>query len=168
MHFKGLLYRALNPFYASEPLSGEGAKRFGGRFNLKGSAALYTSLSPQTAIRESNQVGSLQPTMLVCYEASINKVFDTNNADLLKSYSYLAEQLSADDWREQMNTVGKSSTQLFSQRLISEGYAGLLVRSFAAGTTAQDQNLVLWDWEKTGSNSLTVIDDERRLSYRFD
>ncbi|MEM9765192.1 MAG: RES family NAD+ phosphorylase, partial [Pseudomonadota bacterium] len=69
---RGLLYRALNPVYAGEPLSGRGAALHGGRFNARGTPALYLSLSPATALREANQVGTLQPTTLVAYEAALD------------------------------------------------------------------------------------------------
>ncbi len=69
--YKGALYRALNPVYAREPLSGRGAELYGGRFNQKGIPALYTALDPATALREANQVGSLQPTLLVSYRADL-------------------------------------------------------------------------------------------------
>jgi RES domain-containing protein len=59
MRHDGELYRALNPIYAREPLSGRGAELYGGRFNPKGVPALYTSLSVMTALREANQVGNL-------------------------------------------------------------------------------------------------------------
>ncbi|WP_369334366.1 RES domain-containing protein, partial [Stenotrophomonas maltophilia] len=39
LRHEGKLYRALNPAYASEPLSGRGAELYGGRFNPKGTAA---------------------------------------------------------------------------------------------------------------------------------
>ena len=64
MHYRGLLYRALNPIRAREPLSGEGARLHGGRFNPKGILALYTAMSVMNAIREANQIGTLRPTML--------------------------------------------------------------------------------------------------------
>ena len=54
--YEGKLYRAINPIYAREPLSGRGAELYGGRFNPKGVAALYASLSIMTALREANQV----------------------------------------------------------------------------------------------------------------
>ena len=60
--YQGLLYRAINPVHAREPLSGEGARRHGGRFNPRGLPALYTSRSVMTAVREANQIGTLQPT----------------------------------------------------------------------------------------------------------
>jgi RES domain-containing protein len=63
--YQGKLYRALNPVYAQEPLSGRVAELYGGRFNPKGVPALSTSLAVLTALREANQVGNLQPTTLV-------------------------------------------------------------------------------------------------------
>ena len=168
MHFKGLLYRALNPLYAKEPLSGHGSKLYGGRFNSKGLATLYTSLSPETAIRESNQVGNLQPTMLVCYRADIDGIFDSSSPELLNKYDLTSDQLAADNWRDQMIVEGRSTTQKFAMRLIDDGYTGLLVRSYAHGTTTRDKNLVLWRWGKKTSVNLQVIDDEDRLTYRIE
>ena len=52
MHYTGLLYRALNPVWARDPLSGAGAARYGGRFNRIGRPALYTAFDPATALRE--------------------------------------------------------------------------------------------------------------------
>ncbi|MBU0773728.1 MAG: RES domain-containing protein, partial [Alphaproteobacteria bacterium] len=84
MHFTGLLYRAHNPVWSREPLSGEGAARFGGRFNRIGRIALYTSLAPETALREANQVGTLQPTTLVAYQADIGPLLDGRDAAALQ------------------------------------------------------------------------------------
>ena len=50
--YQGPLYRALNPVYARQPLSGRGARLYGGRFNPKGVPALYTAFDPATALRE--------------------------------------------------------------------------------------------------------------------
>lgn len=79
LHDHGQLYRALKPIYAREPLSGRGAELYGGRFNRKGMPALYTSLSIITALWEANQIGNLQPTTLVSYNADFERVFDTRD-----------------------------------------------------------------------------------------
>lgn len=50
--FRGLVYRAHAPRWATAPLSGEGAARHGGRFNPIGMAALYTALGLETAWTE--------------------------------------------------------------------------------------------------------------------
>ena len=163
MHFQGLLYRALNPIRAREPLSGEGARLHGGRFNPKGVPALYTALSVMTAIREANQIGTLQPTTLVSYEADITPVFDATDADALGTYDMTPTDLAAEDWRLQMRAHGKAPTQILAERLIADGYAGLRVPSFAKGASVEDLNMVLWVWGSTLPAKLVLIDDEGRL-----
>ena len=93
--YSGKVYRALNPIYAREPLSGEGARRYGGRFNPRGTSALYCSLSIMTAVREANQVGTLQPTTLVAYEAEIDNIFDATDEAALRDEGMDAAALAA-------------------------------------------------------------------------
>lgn len=54
---KGLsitVYRSAGPEYANtaDLVSGEGSRRYGGRWNPAGVAAVYGSLTPQTAMEE--------------------------------------------------------------------------------------------------------------------
>ena len=100
--YTGPLFRALNPVYARAPLSGRGAELHGGRFNAKGTSALYTSLDPATALREANQVGSLQPTILVSYKADLGPIFDTRDQDGLERYGTTAVMLADPAWRMKM------------------------------------------------------------------
>jgi RES domain-containing protein len=164
MHVRGKLYRALNPIYASEPLSGRGAELYGGRFNRKGTPALYLSLSVMTALREANQAGSLQPTTLVSYDADIERVFDSRDEAALRAKGMDGAALSDATWRDQMKTAGEAKTQSFGRGLAAAGYHGLLVTSFVPGATDDDLNLVLWKWSETPPCRLTLIDDEHRLS----
>jgi len=164
MLFQGALYRALNPVYAREPLSGRGAALYGGRFNRKGTPALYTSLSVMTALREANQAGSLQPTVLVSYDADIGRVFDSRDEEALREEGMDAAALADTAWRDRMKAAGQAETQAFAQRLAEAGYHGLLVKSFAPGATGGDLNLVLWEWSDAPPCRLTLIDDENRLS----
>lgn len=162
--FHGKLYRALNPIYAREPLSGRGAELYGGRFNPKGVPALYASLSVMTALREANQVGNLQPTTLVSYDADLEHVFDSRDDGALRMHEMDAAVLSDTTWRDQMKTIGEAKTQAFARRLVDAGFDALLVRSFAPGATAEDLNLVLWRWGTDAPARLVLIDDENRLS----
>ncbi|EPX78596.1 RES family NAD+ phosphorylase [Litoreibacter arenae] len=161
--YTGPLYRALNPVYAREPLSGRGADLYGGRFNTKGTPALYTALDPATALREANQVGSLQPTILVSYAADLGPVFDTRDEGALEQYSMTAALLADPAWRTRMLDGQAVPTQDFARSLIGDGFAGLLIRSFAKGAAASDFNIVLWNWTGDGC-TLSVVDDEDRLS----
>jgi RES domain-containing protein len=160
--YRGQVYRALNPVYARTPLSGQGAELYGGRFNSKGTPSLYTSLDPLTALREANQVGNLQPTVLVSYRAAIAPVLDAREPGQLAAYGLTHDALGDPGWRLAMLNGLRVPTQDFASVLIAEGYAGLLVRSFARGATDTDLNLVLWRWSAAGC-SLEVVDDEGRL-----
>lgn len=164
--YRGHLFRALNPIYAREPLSGRGAKLYGGRFNPKGVPALYTSLNIMTALREANQIGSLQPTTLVSYDADIRHIFDARDTVALASQGMDAKMLADPTWRDQMKQRGAAPTQAFARELVEQGFQGLLVRSFAPGTTEDDLNLVIWRWGDAPPSRLTLIDDEGRLSSR--
>ncbi len=163
MQYTGKLYRALNPVYAREPLSGQGAALHGGRFNPKGMPALYLATSFPTAIREANQVGDLQPTVIVSYEADIAGVFDGRDAAELGRLGMSAADLADPSWRDAMKASGKAPTQLLAETLVGEGFNGLLVRSFARGSRDQDINLVLWKWGELPPAQLVLIDDEQRL-----
>lgn len=163
MRFHGTLYRALNPIYACDPMSGRGAELYGGRFNKKGVPALYLSLSVMTALREANQVGSLQPTTLISYDAVIERVFDTSDVAALKAEGMDPSTLADPTWRDQMKAAGEAGTQVFARRLSAAGYHGLLVRSFASGAGDEDLNLVLWAWSAKAPSRLILIDDENRL-----
>ncbi|MES2664929.1 MAG: RES domain-containing protein [Pseudomonadota bacterium] len=158
MRFGGIVYRALNPVWVADPLSGEGARRFGGRFNPKGMAALYTTLDPVTALREVSQVGQpLQPTLLISFRADVDPVFDACDAGLLAAQGLTQADLAADDWRVRPDPAG----QVLARNLCAQGYAGLLGPSYARMAAAGARNLVLWRWTPA---SLCLIDDDARLA----
>ena len=161
--YRDKLYRALNPVWASKPLSGDGAARFGGRFNAVGMPALYCSLRPLTALREANQVGDLQPTVLVAYNAQIEQVFDGRSVGALADFRMTVELLADPRWRDEVAANAEAQTQTFARSLIERGYNGLLVPSFARGAGADDLNLVLWRWGPKPPSRIELIDDENRL-----
>jgi len=63
-----------------------------------------------------------------------------------------------------MKAICEAKTQGFARRLMSTGHNGLIVRSFAPGSTADDLNLVLWRWGDSSPARLVLIDDKNRLS----
>jgi RES domain-containing protein len=117
-----------------------------------------------TAVREANQVGNLQPTTLVCYDAEINGIFNCAKEAALLAEGIDAGALSAFTWRDEMRSSGEARTQTFARTLVAKGYNGLLVQSFAPGSSDQDLNLVLWRWGDGPPVRLTLIDDEGRLT----
>ncbi len=161
--YVGQLYRAVNPVYARTPLSGRGAELYGGRFNAKKTPALYTTLDPVGALREANQVGSLQPTILIAYSADLKLIFDTRDVRQLNRRGMSDAVLGDPGWRAKMLGGEDAPTQKFADDLIVDGFVGLLVRSYAKGSTETDLNIVLWRWSGSGCR-LDIVDDEDRLS----
>jgi RES domain-containing protein len=52
---------------------------------------------------------------------------------------------------------------IVARRLMSEGFAGILVPSFAPGATEADVNLVLWIWGDALPHKITPYDPHERL-----
>jgi RES domain-containing protein len=164
MRLQAVVYRALNPVWVGDPLSGEGAKRYGGRFNPKGLAALYCTLDPVTAMREVSQIGQpLQPTILVSFQADVDPVFDATDAAALAGQGMTPAALAADDWRVHMAEGRDAPTQRLARRLFQTGHAGMLAPSYARMAPPQARNLILWRWSP---ETLRLIDDEMRLTPR--
>ena len=77
-------------------------------------------------------------------------MFDTREAGQLSACGMTNEMLADSGWRLAMLEGQRVPTQDFARNLIAEGYAGLLVRSFAKGAGDADLNLVLWKWGDSG------------------
>ncbi len=58
-----------------------------------------------------------------------------------------------------MNVRGEAPTQQLARGLKNAGFHGLVVRSFAPGTTDADLNIVLWTW---GTSLKPSVSDRRR------
>lgn len=165
MRFRGLVYRAHNPHWSWTPLSGEGARRHGGRFNRRGIPALYTSLDPLTAIREAQPLGRpMQPLTLCAYEVDVEPVFDTLDKAQRRTLGVSDSDLACPAWEAEMLAGSVPASQALADRLIAAGYAGMRVRSFAVGTSTGDLNLVMWTWGTDRPARVVLIDDEGRLS----
>ena len=167
MRFSGIVYRCHNPEWAWTPLSGEGARLHGGRFNRRGVATFYGSLAPLTAIRETQPLGgALQPLTLCSYEVDAEPVFNTTDPLNLTAAGVSQAELACPAWEAEMLAGLVPASQRLGERLLEAGYVGMLVRSFAAGAGAGDLNLVLWRWGDAYPARLTLVDDEARLARR--
>ena len=165
MRFRGLVYRAHNPQWSWTPLSGEGARRHGGRFNQRGVPALYTSLAPLTVIREALPLGRpMQPLTLCAYEVDAEPVFDATNDERRRALGVTEADLACPTWEAEMLAGFVPAPQALADRLIAAGYAGIQVRSYATGAGLADLNLVLWKWGDNLPARVILIDDEGRLS----
>lgn len=177
MRFRGYAYRAHKPRWAWEnPLSGEGARRRGGRFNRPGTPTFYTALSLFGAVREVSQpLFPLQPVLLCSYDVDVEPVFDATDESDLAAVGAAAADLDCADWEQRMLEEEVPASQRLAERLIARGYAGMIVPSFVptglpdaeelSGESGDDdRNLVLWEWGDSLPSRVRLVDDEGRLA----
>lgn len=165
MRFTGPVYRAINPRWAGDPLSGKGACLHGGRFNQRGRPALYTAMSPHTALREIDQIlGRFQPILVCQYEVDIEPVFDARDPDIRRAEGVDWIELDCPDWQDLMDLGQTPPSHALAERLVAAGYVAMLAPSFAHGAEAGDTNLVLWKWGDDLPARVRLVDDQGRLA----
>lgn len=89
-----LVYRLYKSTYIRDPLSAEGARRAGGRWNPKGIPILYTSATPELALLEI--IAHLNPMQsLKNYLDRTSRIINEDFAFTLSAYlSRLAQMIS--------------------------------------------------------------------------
>ncbi len=154
-----ILWRAFVPRWAYLPLSGEGAARFGGRWNPVGEPTIYAARELSTAWAEYNQ-GFVQHPALIAQLA----LTGANLADLTEENQL--EKLGVDasihrcEWRADLEEERMPATHLLREQLVHQGFDGLVYPSFMSrGGTC----VALWHWNRSGAPDLVVVDPEHRL-----
>lgn len=147
---QGRWFRVLKPRYAHEPVSGEGARLVGGRFNRMGIAALYLSADPQTAYAEYTQTLYDRPGLMCSYEVDLAPVIDLRNEAVLDALGVATTDL-AGRWIGIKEPPG----QRLSERLIAEGWVVALYRS---AQRPEGTNLVVWSWAANAPRKVKLVD----------
>ena len=164
MRIRAVVYRAHDPRWAWTPLSGEGARRRGGRFNRQGLPALYLSFSLSAAVREASPIGRrLQPLVLCAYEVDVDPVFDALDPSARAALSVGQAEIDCPTWRHDMFSGQTPASQALADRLVAAGFSGMRVGSYAAGAGERDVNLVLWRWGDRLPTRVALIDEDDRL-----
>lgn len=162
--FQGIVYRAHDPKWAFDPVSGHGAALYGGRFNKPGTPMLYTATSIMGAITEAAQgmVMRLQPLTIVSYQVDHAAVLDLSTPAVCDDAGVAWEHVTC-DWAYRQ-TIGEwPPSWALSEKLRLEGVGAILVPSLAVGARAHDTNLVFWAWGDQPALRVTVIDDHAHL-----
>ena len=164
MRHRGLVYRAHNPYWSFSPLSGEGARQDGGRFNPKGTAALYTSLTETVALAEYHQgfPRRPQPATLCAYEVDCADIADLTDAATRSALHVQETDLSC-PWEWLVGIGQQPPSWVLAARLIQQGLAGIVVPSFAVNAPPNGKNLVFWRWDNVLPHQVVLIDDDERL-----
>lgn len=164
MRFQGVIYRAHDPKWAFAPLSGGGAEKTGGRFNPPGLATLYTSLEIITALKEATHglPRRMDPLTVCSYEVDCDNIADLASEAGRSKHEIILSDLAC-PWMLLAGEGKRVPSWIVTRRLMSEGFAGILVPSFAPGATQADVNLVLWTWGDALPHKVTPYDPQGRL-----
>lgn len=147
VHVTDTVVRAAKPYWSFAPTSGDGASEHGGRFNPIGTPALYTSFSFNTAAKEVRFSLNNDPYTFYFLQIDCKDIADLSDPKVRKKLKVHWNDLECPNWESDMNKGVEPACHALAKRLIDEGYAGIIVNSFARGATPDDLNLVLWTWD---------------------
>lgn len=157
------LWRMLTIRYQRDPLSGEGARRHGGRWNAPGQTALYLGTDHATAIAEFYQ-GLAKPGTLAPYRLDAVAIADLTDGQGGAADDHVAQAMVA-PWKQIAEIEGGvPPSWALATTLIADGAQGALVPSAQhPGGTA----LVLWCWHRAGGEGegarLELLDPDKML-----
>jgi RES domain-containing protein len=158
-HSSLTLWRAFVPRWAYLPLSGEGAARFGGRWNPVGAQAIYAARELSTAWAEYNQGFVQHPALIAQLQLSDVRLVDLTRPEVLKGLG-VATDIHQCQWRDMLDVGKTPPTHILRRRLLTEGVDGVIYPSFMSpGGTC----VALWRWNEEGAPQLRVVDPEYRL-----
>jgi RES domain-containing protein len=134
-------WRMIRVPWQRDPLSGEGARLYGGRWNAKGVAALYLGASHDVAIAEYHR-GLPKPGTLVPYDVRSPAIADLTDGAGRPRDTDVAAAVRC-DWTARMRAGETPPSWALAERLMRAGASGALVPSVQhRGGTC----LVLWRW----------------------
>jgi len=120
---------------AKDVLSGDGARKHGGRWNPPGLATVYGSTTDTAALEECKAndryygVVTKSPRLLVAIEGQLTRVMDLTDPDIRRVLDLSLKELAAEDWRKLMAAGKESLTQVLGRAVAEVGGSGLLARS---------------------------------------
>ena len=166
--FAETVYRSSTPKYANEGdlLSGEGSSKNGGRWNPVGIAAVYASLTPQTAMEETlahNRYYGVppqdaMPRTFVAITAELQAVIDLRSGELRQRLQVSLDRMLRLDWRKEIRDGRPPVTQVIGQAAADVGLEGLIVPSAA---DSHGHNLVVFPANLQSGSELKVLNAER-------
>ncbi|MGO4831776.1 RES family NAD+ phosphorylase [Rhizobiaceae sp. 2RAB30] len=154
-----ILWRAYVPRWAHAPLSGEGAARFGGRWNPVGVATIYVACELSTAWAEYNQGFVQHPALIVQLELSGARLADLTDPAFL-DVRELDQSLHSLEWRAEIDQGNEPLTHKVQRTLFREGFDGVVYPSFMS---PGGNCVALWRWNGNSGPVLKVVDPEGRL-----
>jgi RES domain-containing protein len=140
-----------------DPLSTDGSRLYGGRFNLPGVPALYLAGAPAVAVAERLQLGEallefqrFNPCLLVSVDVELQEVLDLTDRANRRKVGVTLVDLRA-DWR---GAIEPTRTQELGQCAREEGLEGVLYPSVLEPETVC---LVVFPENRRGASRVEVV-----------
>jgi RES domain-containing protein len=163
VRLQAVFYRGHDPRWSFSPLSGEGARIHGGRFNPPDVDALYLASTIEGVFVEMGHgfARRLEPLTIVTYDVDVDDIFDlTTDQGRREANVELADMACA--W-ELDRAYGREPASWRIASRLRESAPGILVPSFATGARADMHNLVLWKWGPDLPCRVSAYDPSGRL-----
>ncbi|MGV8856733.1 MAG: RES family NAD+ phosphorylase [Devosia sp.] len=154
-----ILWRAYVPRWSYLPLSGEGAARFGGRWNPVGIPTIYAARELSTAWAEYNQGFVQHPALIAQLQLKGAHLIDATDPKVLRQWS-LDESIHQSEWRSDLDNSAVPSTHVAYQRFVEAGIDGVIYPSFMS---PGGSCVALWRWNDAGGPILSIVDPDGRL-----
>ena len=151
--------RAYVPRWAHTPLSGEGASRFGGRWNPVGAVTIYAARELSTAWAEYNQGFVQHPALILQIELSGASLADLTVVGTLQELGVKPEIHNC-QWRANLANGRVPTTHNLRERLLEQGYDGVI---YPSSISPGGSCVAIWRWNAPGAPSLKAIDPEGLL-----
>ena len=154
-----VLWRAYVPRWSYQPLSGEGAARFGGRWNPVGVPTIYAARELSTAWAEYNQGFVQHPALIAQLELSGARLADLTDSAVFGEFG-LEESIHRTEWRSDLDKGMVPATHAVHRELVGSGFDGVVYPSFMS---PGGSCVALWRWNAPSAPELRIIDPEGRL-----
>jgi RES domain-containing protein len=161
--FVGVVYRSSTPKYATEAdlLTGEGSRRFGGRWNPVGIAMVYASFTPETAMAETLAhhryygipVEDAMPRTFVAIAVKLKTLLDLRRGAIRRRLQVSADAITAVDWRAEMKAGREPITQRLARAAHAGPWEGFIVPSAA---DPDGHNLLIFPDKLDAGSTMTV------------
>lgn len=156
---------------AKDLLSGKGARRWGGRWNQPGIAAVYGSTTDTTPLEECKAndryygVITKRPRLVVAVDAQLTRMLDLTDSAIRRAFGITLQELAAEDWRKLQRLGRESLSQALGRAAAASGASGVLARSAAVRAGV---NVVVFPRAER-DDRMSVVEEEKltRLGVRL-